>query len=150
MECIGGAGVMENGIMARFYREAPINGIWEGSGNVQCLDLLRIMAKDPMAVGIFIKELEKASGKDSRYDDFLISLKKEFTNLDDMQYRARSLVEKMSLAFQGSLLLLDAPEFVAQAFCASRLTGEIGSNNYGTLPKGVDCAALIDRARIMK
>lgn len=147
MECIGGSAVMENSLMPRFYREAPINTIWEGSGNVQCLDVLRAMKNDPATLEAFIAEAALATGKDSRFDTYLNNLKNEFADLGDVQYRARALVEKMALALQGSLLLRNAPDAVAEAFVAGRLSG-VSGNTYGMLPKGVDCVALIDRGRI--
>ncbi len=147
MECIGGSAVMENSIMPRFYREAPINTIWEGSGNVQCLDVLRAMRKDPESLEAFLDELGLAIGRDDRFDSRLSSLQAELGDLQNVEYRARAIVEKMALLMQGSLLLRQAPAVVARAFCAGRL-GDISGNTYGLLPVEVDCAALIDRGRI--
>jgi putative acyl-CoA dehydrogenase len=147
MECIGGSSVMENSLMPRFYREAPINAIWEGSGNVQCLDVLRAIQNDPGSLEAFMAETAKSAGQDSRFDAYLNGLKSEFSCLDNMQYRARSVVEKMALVLQGSLLLRNAPSAVAEAFMAGRLSGTSG-NTYGMLPSGVDCDALIDRGRV--
>lgn len=149
MECIGGSAVMENSLMPRLYREAPINTIWEGSGNVQCLDVLRAIQKDPNSLEAFMAETARAAGSDSRFDTYLNSLKREFSQLDDVHYRARSVVEKMALSLQGSLLLRNASSEVAEAFMAGRLSGHSG-NTYGMLPVGVDCAALIDRGRIKR
>ncbi len=147
MECIGGSAVMENSLMPRFYREAPINTIWEGSGNVQCLDVLRAMRKDPHSLEAFLSEVGRSEGKDPRFDRFFSGLRAEFSKLQDLEYRARSVVEKMALALQGSLLLRDAPTTVAEGFCAARL-GSGSGNTYGMLPTGIDCQALIDRGRI--
>jgi len=147
MECIGGSAVMENSLMPRFYREAPINAIWEGSGNVQCLDVLRAMRKDPRSLEAFLAEVERGMGGDTRLDDYIVGLKSEFAAPDDIEYRARTVVEKMALALQGSLLVRNAPTHVADAFCAGRL-GSGSGHTYGLLPRGVDCAALIDRGRV--
>ena len=147
MECIGGSAVMENSLMPRFYREAPINTIWEGSGNVQCLDVLRAMRKDPQSLEAFMVEVGASQGSDARFDRFFRELQAEFADLQDIEYRARSVVEKMALALQGSLLLRSAPAYVAEAFCAGRL-GSCSGNTYGMLPTSVDCRALIDRGRI--
>jgi putative acyl-CoA dehydrogenase len=147
MECIGGSAVMENSIMPRFYRDAPINTIWEGSGNVQCLDVLRVMQREPEAVEAFIGEAAAAQGMEPRFDAFLEHLRKSLADRDDLEYRARSVVEAMALSLQGSLLLRNAPPEVAEAFCAGRLSGASG-NTYGMLPRGVDCAALINRGRV--
>ena len=147
MECIGGSAVMENSIMPRLYREAPINTIWEGSGNVQCLDVLRAMRRDPHSLQAFLAEVGRAGGLDPRFDDYLAALRVEFGNLDDIEYRARSAVEKMALGLQASLLLRQAPGFVADAFCAARL-GAGSGHTYGLLPRSVDCAAIIDRGRL--
>ena len=147
MECIGGSAVMENSIMPRFYREAPINTIWEGSGNVQCLDVLRAINKDPQSLEAFLAEVGRGTGRNQQFDSYFSALQVEFTKQEDIQYRARSIVEKMALALQGSLLLRNAPEYVSQAFCAARL-GAGSGNTYGMLPDGIDCAALIDRGRL--
>lgn len=145
MECIGGSGVMEDSMFPRLYREAPVNAIWEGSGNIQCLDVLRAMAKTPEVVDAFFAELRHTQGQNTLLDQHVRDLGKEFADTTDLQYRARHLVERMALALQASLLVRGAPAFVADAFCASRLAPE-GSFNYGTLPRGVDVAAIIERA----
>ncbi|MCL1961489.1 MAG: isovaleryl-CoA dehydrogenase [Desulfovibrionaceae bacterium] len=145
MECIGGSGTMEDSPFPRLYREAPINAIWEGSGNVQCLDVLRAMQKTPEVVGAFFKELAKARGGNALLDDAIAGLKAEFTDLSDLQYRARHVVGRMALAIQAALLVQHAPALVADAFCASRLGGA-ADRQYGTLPRGVDCAGILARA----
>jgi putative acyl-CoA dehydrogenase len=145
MECIGGSGVMEDSPFPRLYREAPVNAIWEGSGNVQCLDVLRAMQKTPAVVGAFFAELGKARGGHAALDRWVAALQAEFKDLADLEYRARQVVDRMALAIQAALLVQHAPAAVADAFCASRLQGE-GHRQYGTLPRGVDCEAIIDRA----
>lgn len=147
MECIGGSAVMENSIMPRLFRESPVNSIWEGSGNVQCLDVLRAMSKEPDSLDAFLNELNKAKGQDQRFDQHLIKLQKEFSNTSDIEYRARHIVEQMALGLQGSLLIQTGNAGIADAFCAGRLEGNSG-NTYGMLPKGVDTKTLIDRCRI--
>ncbi|MFE8070545.1 isovaleryl-CoA dehydrogenase [Marinobacteraceae bacterium S3BR75-40.1] len=146
MECIGGSGVMENSIMPRLYREAPINAIWEGSGNVQCLDVLRAMNKQPEVLDALFQEIGQAQGADARFDRFAQDLKDGFKDTGDIEYRARDLVDRLALALQGSLLLRHSTPAMADAFCAGRLAGR-NEHNWGTLPKGVDCQAIIDRAR---
>ncbi|MDP2769521.1 MAG: isovaleryl-CoA dehydrogenase [Giesbergeria sp.] len=145
MECIGGSGVMEDSMFPRLYREAPVNAIWEGSGNIQCLDVLRAMGKTPEVVEAFFAELRHTQGQNSLLDQHVRSLGKEFADTADLQYRARHVVERMALALQASLLVRSAPAFVADAFCASRLAPQ-GSFNYGALPRGVDATAIIERA----
>ncbi len=145
MECIGGSGVMENCIMPRLYREAPVNAIWEGSGNVQCLDTLRALQKAPQALTAFFDELDQAKGVDRRFDRFVGALKTDFGKPDDVQYRARNLVDRLALALQGALLLQHSDAAVAGAFCASRLAPQDGLN-YGNLPGGLDVQAIIQRA----
>jgi putative acyl-CoA dehydrogenase len=145
MECIGGSGVMEDSPFPRLYREAPVNAIWEGSGNVQCLDVLRAMQKSPEVVGAFFAELAKARGANASLDRWTAALHAEFGDRDDLEYRARHVVDRMALAIQAALLVQHAPPAVADAFCASRLQGE-GHRQYGTLPCGVDCAAILRRA----
>ena len=145
MECIGGSGVMEDSIFPRLFRESPVNAIWEGSGNVQALDLLRAMEKTPAVVGAFFAELAKARGANAALDRRAAALQREFADHADLEYRARHVVDGMALAIQAALLVQHAPAAVADAFCASRLD-EGGARNYGTLPRGVDCAAIIARA----
>ena len=145
MECIGGSGVMEDSMFPRLFRESPVNAIWEGSGNIQCLDVLRAMAKTPEVVDAFFAELRLALGQNTLLDQQVRDLGKEFADTTDLQYRARHVVERMALALQASLLVRGAPAFVANAFCASRLAPE-GSFNYGALPRGVDVQAIIERA----
>lgn len=146
MECIGGSGVMEDCIMPRLFREAPVNSIWEGSGNVQCLDMLRAMRHDPNSAETLMTEVQAASGHDQRLDHFVAQLAQALADSADIEYRARSLVEMMALAWQGSLLVRYANPAIADAFCASRLTGENSGRAYGNLPRGVDCTAIIQRA----
>ncbi|PIE39597.1 MAG: DNA alkylation response protein [Gammaproteobacteria bacterium] len=147
MECIGGSAVMENSVMPRLYRDAPINTIWEGSGNVQCLDVLRIMQRDPTALEAFLAEIQSAKGSDSRLDAHIHTLHQQLGKGDNREYRARTLTKNMALALQGALLIKNAPSTVADAFCAARLQNESGLT-YGMLPEGIDCAALIDRGRV--
>ncbi len=145
MECIGGSGVMEDGPLARLYREAPVNAIWEGSGNVQCLDVLRAMQKSPAVVGVFFAELHEARGGHGALDAWVAALQAEFKDLSELEYRARGIVDRMALAIQAALLVQHAPAAVADAFCASRLGGA-GHRQFGTLPRGADCGAIIERA----
>ena len=121
MECIGGSGVMEDSPLPRLFRESPVNAIWEGSGNVQCLDVLRAMQKTPGVVDAFFDEVAKAKGANAALDHWVAALRKEFDDLGDIEYRARDLVDRMALAIQAALLLQHAPAHVADAFCASRL-----------------------------
>lgn len=146
MECIGGSGVMEDCIMPRLFRESPVNSIWEGSGNVQCLDMLRAMQREPRSLEAFMGELRFAAGANKHLDHHIAQLKQEFTDLADIEYRARGIVEKMALAIQGALLVQHGNPAVADAFCASRLGGQTSGLVYGNLPRGVDCQAIIRRA----
>lgn len=144
MEVIGGSGVMENHIMPRLFRESPVNAIWEGSGNVQCLDILRAIEKQPEVLDAYFTELAKAQGADQRFDTFVRSLKSEFSDINTLQYRARTIADKMAVGLQGALLLQHATNDVADAFCASRLASNSGLN-YGTMPSGLNCAAIVER-----
>lgn len=149
MECIGGSGVMEHSIYPRLFRESVINPIWEGSGNVQCLDVLRAIGKSPAVVHSFLNEIAIAKGGNSHLDKAVASLQKQLVSLDptdmnSIQFQARNLVDQMALAFQASLLVRHAPNAVSEAFCASRLASQ-GHHNYGTLPKGTDTQVIIDR-----
>jgi putative acyl-CoA dehydrogenase len=147
LECLGGNGYIEDSGMPRLYREAPLSSIWEGSGNVAALDALRAMTKQPESLDAFFTELDQSSGTDHRLDDAITELRKDLTDLSNIETRARRLVEKMALALQGSLLVRHAPPAIADAFCASRLAGDWGTA-FGTLPAGADTAAIVDRARV--
>jgi putative acyl-CoA dehydrogenase len=144
MECLGGNGYVEDSGMPRLYREAPVNSIWEGSGNVNALDVLRALAKQPQALDAFLAEVETAAGADARLDAHVAKLRAAFADLDAVEHRARTIVEQLALALQGSLLVRHAPPAVADAFCASRLAGE-GGLAFGTLPAGVDARAIVAR-----
>ncbi len=146
MEVIGGSGVMETHMMPRLFRESPINAIWEGSGNVQCLDILRAIEKQPEVLDAFFAEIALSKGANEHLDRFIHNLKREMQDTQALQYRARQLADGMALALQGALLVQHAPAYVADAFCAGRLTDRSGLNT-GTLPTGLDCAAIIERAR---
>jgi putative acyl-CoA dehydrogenase len=144
MECLGGNGAIEDYIMARLYRDAPINAIWEGSGNVQALDMLRAIAKTPSTLMAWMAELDKTQGENTTLDHAVLALKNEFRNLDGLEYRARHLVDQLALTMQASLLVQTGNHAVADAFIASRLAHQ-GERNYGTLPRGVDVQTLIAR-----
>jgi len=144
MECIGGSGVMEDSIMPRLFRESPVNAIWEGSGNIQCLDFLRAMHKDPDLLAAYFTEVDRAQGRNRQLDGAVGHLKNEFTDTGMMEYRARSLVARMASVLQAALLVQHSREDVAHAFCASRLAAH-DAHLYGMLPAGLDCEAIIDR-----
>lgn len=144
MECLGGNGVTEDFIMARLYREAPINAIWEGSGNVQALDMLRALGKTPAVLEVWFAELAKSAGADATLDRAVARLKGEFSDLSDAEYRARHVVDQLALTMQASLLVQAGNTAVAEAFIASRL-GQQGDRNYGTLPQGLDIDTIIAR-----
>lgn len=145
MECIGGNGVMEACIMPRLYREAPINAIWEGSGNVQALDVLRALQKSPEVLEAWFSEMADVAGQDAELDDAVSRLKDAFADRDEMEYRARSLVDQLALTMQGALLLRSGQEDVARGFIGSRLAGN-GDRHFGTLPRGLNLQNILDRA----
>src|SRR3954453_421622 len=145
LECLGGNGYVEDFPMARLYREAPLNSIWEGSGNVNALDVLRALAREPHAWEAFRTEVLAASGADQRLDAAFLQLETDLGDTTDIETRSRRLVERMALVLQGSLLVRHAPPAVADAFCASRLGGDWGYA-FGTLPSSIDTQAIVDRA----
>jgi len=145
MECIGGSGVMEDSPMPRLFRESPVNAIWEGSGNVQSLDLLRAMHKAPGTVEALFTELDTARSAHAAFDRHVGMLREALNDPRDLEYRARGLADGMATALQASLLLRFAPAFVSDAYCASRLAAQ-GHHQYGALPRGIDCARIIARA----
>jgi putative acyl-CoA dehydrogenase len=144
LETHGGNGYIEDSGMPRIYREAPLSSIWEGSGNVMALDVLRALMRTPAALEAFFDEVDEAAGADARLDGFVRSLRDQFTEGETLEVRARRVVESMALALEGSLLVRYAPPAVADAFCASRLGGDHGLE-YGTLPAGTDFAAIVER-----
>jgi putative acyl-CoA dehydrogenase len=147
LECHGGNGFIADHLMERLYREAPLNGIWEGSGNVICLDVLRAMQREPESVAVLLGEIERARGADARLDRFVDDLKRRLADPSGLEPIARRVVEMMACAMQASLLLRHAAAPVADAFCATRLDGDWG-RAFGTLPAGIDARAIVDRARI--
>jgi putative acyl-CoA dehydrogenase len=146
LECLGGAGYVEESGMPRLYREAPLASIWEGSGNVMSLDVLRALTRSPRSLEVFFAEVEQAHGGDRRLDARTAELKDQFADTATLETRARRVVEGMALCLQGSLLVRHASPAVADAFCASRLAGD-GGLEYGTLPAGVDFEEIVSRAR---
>ena len=147
LECLGGNGYVEESPMPRLLRDSPLNGIWEGSGNVMALDVLRAMAREPDGLPAFLAECELARGADARLDAHLDALPGTLAALagEDAQWLARRAVEDLALAFQAALLVRTAPPAVADAFCAGRL-GDARGRAYGTLPAGVDAGPILDRA----
>jgi putative acyl-CoA dehydrogenase len=151
LECLGGNGFVEDSGLPLLYRDAPLNSIWEGSGNVAALDVLRAMAREPDGLPAFLAECELATGADARLDAHLEQVRARVaatfasTEVGEVEFQARQTVEDLAVALQASLLVRSAPPAVADAFCAARLGGG-GGRVYGTLPGGVDARAIIDRA----
>jgi putative acyl-CoA dehydrogenase len=143
MEVLGGSGYIEESIMPRLYREAPVNSIWEGSGNVMCLDVLRAIGRTPNIADVLRAELD---GGDARLKTFANKLLDQLTAPErNDEAQARALVRDLVLGLQAALLLKHAPSAVSDAFCASRLVGESGGA-FGTLPHGADLRAIVERA----
>jgi len=147
LECHGGNGYIAEHSMERLYREAPLNGIWEGTGNVICLDVLRSMQREAETVEVFLEEVFRARGESAHLDTFAEDLARRLASPRDLEAIARRVVEMMALALQGSLLVRHAPAAVAGAFCATRLHGDWG-RAFGTMPQGLNAQAIVDRARI--
>lgn len=147
MECLGGNGYVEESGMPRLYREAPLMGIWEGSGNVSALDTLRAMATRPESVDVLFDELARTAGHDPRLDRHVATLQRDLADLDTIAYRARKVTEDIALALQGALLVRHGHPAVAEAFLASRLGGQWGGA-FGTLPTGLDLAPILERAMV--
>ena len=146
LECHGGNGYVEESILPRLYREAPLNSIWEGSGNVNALDVLRAMAREPASLTAFVDEVEQARGSDRRLDAAIDELKRQLADTADAEARARRVVELMAVALEASLLLRHGDPAVAEAFCASRLDG-IGGRSFGTLPPSARLTGIVERHR---
>jgi putative acyl-CoA dehydrogenase len=144
LECLGGNGYVETYPLARRYREQPLLSIWEGSGNVVALDVLRAIGRDPATLDALLAEIELAAGTDVRLDAHVSRLRAALVNPADPEQDGRRLVEQLALALQGSLLVRHAPAAVADTFCAARL-GEDRGAAYGTLPRGCDLGAVLAR-----
>lgn len=142
LECLGGNGYVEESGLPRLFRESPLNSIWEGSGNVNCLDVLRALGREPESLEAFRAELEIARGANRHLDHALSGLDADVEAADEPG--ARRLVERLALSLQASLLVRHAPAEVADAFCATRLGGE-GGRAYGTLPRWVDATSIVER-----
>lgn len=150
MECLGGAGYVEESGLPRLYREAPLNSIWEGSGNINALDLLRALGREPESLDAWLNEVGKAKGEYSGFDASLATVLDEFANgSSDHQANARMLAEQMALLLQGSILLQNAPNAVVDAFMATRLGGQGASRTFGAFDQQIDEAELIRRVTSM-
>ena len=145
LECLGGNGYVEASGMPRLYRDVPVNAIWEGSGNVQCLDVLRAAARAPAALEAVLAEIDAGRGGNRHLDAFARRLKAELGDPAQAELRARRMVEHLALGLQAALLVHHAPPAIADAFCASRL--DAGGLHFGTLPPGLDYGTIIERAR---
>jgi putative acyl-CoA dehydrogenase len=146
MEALGGIGYVEEAPMARLYREAPVNSIWEGSGNVMCLDVLRAAAKSPESVDALRGELQLSAGGNAHYDRFLSKLFDLWAQpTEALEPQGRVLTQGLALAAQAALLIRHAPSWVSEAFCASRLDPGHG-HVFGALPPGVAARAIAERA----
>jgi putative acyl-CoA dehydrogenase len=149
LECLGGNGYVEDSGMPLLYRDAPLNSIWEGSGNVSALDVLRAVISEPAGLPALLAECGLGMGGDARLDRHVKAVREKaasvLDNPQDAQFQARHLVEDLALALQGSLLVRNSPPAVADAFCAARLDRQ-GGLVYGTLPRGVDARGIVDRS----
>jgi putative acyl-CoA dehydrogenase len=144
LECLGGNGYVEESGLPRLYRQQPLQSIWEGSGNVICLDVLRALRRQPEALAAFLAEPREAAVEEPRLAAHLGRLERELADPDERD--ARRLVETLAVAFQAGLLVRHGDPAVADAFCASRVAGD-GGLAYGTLPSGVDAEAIVERHR---
>jgi putative acyl-CoA dehydrogenase len=144
-ECLGGAGYVEEGIMPRLIREAPLNSIWEGSGNVQCLDVLRAISREPETLDAFMLELAQTQGVNRHFDNAVAALKNRLLGSTNLEPIARILVEEMALAFQAHLLLKHAPAMISDAYCQSRLAQPHGAM-FGSLTGDIALQPIVARA----
>jgi len=154
LECLGGNGYVEDSGMPRLYREAPLYGIWEGSGNVICLDVLRALAKEPATVDAVVQELKAARGHDPRLDAYLVQTETELAAClkqglknggGDAEVQARRVAERLAVALQASLVMRYSPAGFGDAFIVSRVAGNHG-RDFGTLPAGMNLSAILDSA----
>lgn len=147
MESIGAVALIEDNVLARLYRDAPVNAIWEGSGNIQCLDVLRTMQKEPDCLEAFMQVLKPASGASKELLSFIDqNIKPLLKAPESLEFQARVLVENMALAWQAATLIEHGDSKVAELFVRTRLVGRPG-HMYGTLPAGSDVLYVIERAK---
>lgn len=150
LECLGGNGYVEESVMPRIYREVPLQSLWEGSGNVQALDMVRAMLKAPDSVDVALGEIDQARGADRRFDAAVAALRADLADNEGVEYRARARAEQLACILQAALLIRHAPAVVADTYCATRLPGDGGMAprqlGFGTLPLGHDIATIIARA----
>jgi putative acyl-CoA dehydrogenase len=148
LECLGGNGYVEEAPMAQFYRDIQLGTVWEGSGNVIALDVLRALHREPEAATAFLSQCDLAGGANHDFDAHMQHVREGLAGLASdplsAQWSARRVVEDMALALQASLLLRHAPPAVSHAFCAARLAAR--GLAFGDLPRGVDGAAIVERA----
>lgn len=144
-ECLGGAGYVEDSILPRLFRDAPLNSIWEGSGNIQCLDIVRALAREERAIEAFVAELEAVRGPDARLDAEIERVKNALKDPESQEYRARHVVELMATTLQAALLVRAGNQAVAETFACSRL-GVVGGRIYGVLPVGTPVDSIVERA----
>jgi putative acyl-CoA dehydrogenase len=147
MECIGGVGYVDENITSRLYKEAPVNSIWEGSGNVQCLDLLRVLKREPETLAALINEFQQARGKEPLYDKKLELFLVEFAEQQDIELRARQIMESLALLWQSATLLVFGDDWIAKAFVTARLADK-QYHQYGTLDPSIDVSAIVKRAMV--
>jgi len=147
MECLGGNGYVEEAPLARFYREAPVNSIWEGSGNVACLDVLRSMQKQPDSVAVLLRELREGASGERRLSRFVDAIETQLAETDGIEQHARRIVEMAALALQAGLMAQHAAPAAADAFVSSRVDGDWG-HAFGTLPRSARCEEIIARSRL--
>jgi putative acyl-CoA dehydrogenase len=146
LECLGGNGYVEESIMPRLVRESPLNSIWEGSGNVNALDVLRALARERGVLDAYVAEIALARGANALLDAAETALERDLRDSRDDAYRARAIVSRMAVVLQAALLVRYAPANVSEAFCAARLGPDAAGYVYGALPRGVDTRSIVERA----
>lgn len=147
VECHGGNGFIEEQPMPRLYREAPLNGIWEGTGNMICLDVLRAMQREPDSVAALLAELQRARGADRRLDTAIDALETELSDVRDQEHRARQITAQIATVFEAALLVRHSTPAAADAYASSRLEG-LANRAFGSLARGVDLHAVVERSRL--
>lgn len=148
-ECLGGIGYVEENILPRLYRQAPLNSIWEGSGNVQCLDVLRALSKEPATKNAIFAVLAQAAGKNPHFDQFVDALRHQFADTENLEIRSRLLTERTALALQGALLLAHYDSQIAATFCETRLAQQHGYT-FGTLPGHTPFTHIIELGQLAR
>ncbi len=145
LECLGGNGYVEESILPRLFRESPLNSLWEGSGNIIALDVLRALSRDPDSGPALVEELDASAGAHPALDRAIATSKRLLAHPDDPEVHARRITEHLAVTLQAALMVHHAPRAAAEAFCTTRLDDD-GGYAFGTMPSRLDLEQIVSGA----